>query len=132
MHGMPRLFRDDMAAQRIADQRKIANQVEVARETVSKPSRAAELASRELNAALLPPLQVEAPKAPRVSEQRFDLSVTNAPANQVFMALVSGSRYSMLLPPDLSGNITVSLKDVTVRESLDSIRDLYGYDFRVQ
>ena len=111
---------------------KIASQVEVARDTVSRPSRAAEAASRELNAALLPPLQIEAPKAQRASEQRFDLSVTNAPANQVFMALVSGSRYSMLLPPDLSGNITVSLKDVTVREALESIRDLYGYDFRVQ
>ena len=106
--------------------------MESASESVGRSGRAAETASRELNAALLPPLQIEAPRAPRISEPRFDLAVTNAPAAQVFMALVSGSRYSMLLPPDLSGSITLSLKDVTVREALESIRDLYGYDFRVQ
>ena len=32
------------------------------------------------------------------------------------MALVSGTRYSMLLPPDLAGSVTVNLKDITVRE----------------
>ncbi|MCK6411093.1 MAG: pilus (MSHA type) biogenesis protein MshL [Azonexus sp.] len=123
------------AAPRVPQQEtygKIVDQVGNASETVSRPSRAAEAATKEINAALLPPMQIEAPRAPRVAEQRFDLSVTNAPATQVFMALVSGSRYSMLLPPDLSGSITVSLKDVSVREALESLRDLYGYDFRVQ
>jgi MSHA biogenesis protein MshL len=48
------------------------------------------------------------------------------------MALVSGTRYSMLLPPDVSGNVTVNLKDVTVMEALDTIRELYGYEYRVQ
>jgi MSHA biogenesis protein MshL len=48
------------------------------------------------------------------------------------MALVSGTRYSMLLPPDVSGSITVNLKDVTVMEALDTIRELYGYEYRLQ
>jgi MSHA biogenesis protein MshL len=81
--------------------------------------------------ALMPPLQVAAPK-PVEPEARFDLSVVNAPAGQVFMALVSGTRYNMLLPPDLSGSITVHLKDVTLREALETLRDLYGYEYRVQ
>jgi MSHA biogenesis protein MshL len=38
----------------------------------------------------------------------------------------------MLLEPNLSGSITVNLKDVTLREALESIRDLYGYDFRFE
>jgi MSHA biogenesis protein MshL len=32
----------------------------------------------------------------------------------------------------LAGIITVNLKDVTIKEALDTIRDLYGYEYRVQ
>ena len=81
---------------------------------------------------LMPPLAPEAVVDALVTEPRFDLSVVNAPATQVFMALVSGTRYSMLLPPDVSGSLTVNLKDVTVMEALDTIRELYGYEYRVQ
>ena len=81
---------------------------------------------------LMPPLAPLAmPDAP-ASEPRFDLSVVNAPATQVFMALVSGTRYSMLLPSDLSGSLTVNLKDVSLIEALDTIRELYGYEYRIQ
>jgi MSHA biogenesis protein MshL len=81
---------------------------------------------------LMPPLQIEMPKAENDAEIRFDLSVVKAPAAQVFMALVSGTRFSMLLPPELTGNITVNLKDVTIKEALDTIRELYGYEYKVQ
>jgi MSHA biogenesis protein MshL len=81
---------------------------------------------------LMPPLAPQAVADVAAAEPRFDLSVVNAPATQVFMALVSGTRYSMLLPPDVSGNVTVNLKDVTVMEALDTIRELYGYEYRVQ
>jgi MSHA biogenesis protein MshL len=81
---------------------------------------------------LMPPLAPQAAADIAATEPRFDLSVVNAPATQVFMALVSGTRYSMLLPPDISGSITVNLKDVTVMEALDTIRELYGYEFRLQ
>ncbi len=83
--------------------------------------------------ALLPPLRMEMPSAAgRPLDPRFDLSVTNAPAAQVFMAIVSGTRYSMLLNPEVGGTISVNLKDVTIAEALDSLRELYGYDYRVE
>lgn len=82
--------------------------------------------------ALLPPLQAELPKAPAAAEPRFDLVVNNAPAAQVYMAIVSGTRYSMLLPPEMGGSITVNLKDVTVKEALDTLRELYGYEYKIQ
>lgn len=81
---------------------------------------------------LMPPLAPAVAVEAVATEPRFDLSVVNAPATQVFMALVSGTRYSMLLPPDISGNLTVNLKDVTVTEALDTIRELYGYEYRMQ
>lgn len=81
--------------------------------------------------ALLPPLRMEMPSVEgRPIDPRFDLSVSNAPAAQVFMAIAAGTRYSMLLNPGVRGMITVNLKDVTVREALDSLRELYGYDYR--
>ena len=85
-----------------------------------------------IDAALLPPMQVPAPAAARPLEPRFDLAVVEAPAAQVFLALVDGTRYSMLLPPDIAGSLTLNLKNVTVLEALGVIRELYGYDFRVQ
>lgn len=83
--------------------------------------------------ALLPPLKIAIPKASaKQLEQRFDLVINDAPATQVFMGIVSGTRYSMLVHPEVKGNISVNLKDVTVFEALDAIRDMYGYEYRVE
>src|SRR5688572_25167278 len=55
---------------------------------------------------LLPPLRMEMPEVRGLAiDQKFDLSVQNAPAAQVFASLVSGTRYSMLLHPGVTGNI---------------------------
>ncbi len=86
-----------------------------------------------LDRALLPPVQMGMPSVAGVDlEPRFDLNVSNAPAAQVFMSIVSGTRYSILLHPEVSGAISVSLKDVTVEDALSAIRELYGYDYRAE
>jgi len=85
-----------------------------------------------LNQAMTPPLQLDLPDATKSVEPRFDLVVSNAPAAQVFMALVSGTRYSMLVAPEVAGSVTVKLKNVTVREALETLRELYGYEFKFQ
>lgn len=85
----------------------------------------------DLDKALMPPLSIEMPKNGEV-EPRFDLAVVNAPAAQVFMALVTGTRYNMLIGPEVTGQLTVKLKDVTVREALEAIRELYGYEFAIK
>ncbi|HZF18414.1 MAG TPA: pilus (MSHA type) biogenesis protein MshL [Burkholderiales bacterium] len=81
--------------------------------------------------ALLPPLRAEMPKGPGTPvEPRFDLVVNAAPARQVFMSIVSGTRYSMIVNPAVSGTLSLNLKDVTVKEALEAIREVYGYEFR--
>jgi len=62
---------------------------------------------------------------------RFDLSVNNAPASQVYMQLGSDSNYNILVGPEVTGNINITLKNTTVLEALESLRDLFGYDFRI-
>ncbi len=85
-----------------------------------------------VRAALLPPLRAEIPKVPGAPvEPRFDLVVNSAPARQVFMSIVSGTRYSMIVNPAVGGTLSLNLKDVTVREALEAIREVYGYEFRV-
>jgi MSHA biogenesis protein MshL len=100
---------------------------------------AAAAASRQVAAeaeaarrALLPPLVREPLLVARPSEPRFDLAVNHALASEVFMSIVTGTRYSMLVHPDVTGFVTANLKDVTVREVLDTFRDLYGYEYTVQ
>ncbi|MCZ8251859.1 MAG: secretin N-terminal domain-containing protein [Hylemonella sp.] len=65
-------------------------------------------------------------------EPRLDLLVNNASAREVFLALVADTRYSMLMHPEVTGSISVTLRGVTVKEALESIRDVYGYDFRME
>ena len=86
----------------------------------------------EVNNALLPPLAVPGRKTEEApAETKFDLVVSNTPAQQVFLAIVSGTRYSMLLHPEVSGSISLNLKDVTVFDALETIHQMYGYEYRV-
>ncbi|MDW8469724.1 MAG: secretin and TonB N-terminal domain-containing protein [Burkholderiales bacterium] len=102
---------------------------EMERARVRKP----EPPSPALDEALLPPLRMELPAvAGKPLEPRFDLSVSNAPAQQVFLSLVTGTRYNMLVHPSVSGTISIQLKDVTLEEALEAIRDLYGYEYERQ
>ncbi len=88
--------------------------------------------SDAVNQALLPPLRMELPQAQgKPIEGRFDLNVNNAPAREVFLSIVSGTRYSMLVHPDVTGSISVNLKDVSLAEALESIREIYGYEYKI-
>ena len=85
----------------------------------------------DISQALLPPLGTR-PFDSRGTplESRFDLAVSNAPARQVFLSLVEGTPYSLVLHPDVGGVVSLQLKSVTVPEALEAIRRVYGYDFR--
>jgi len=85
-----------------------------------------------VSSALLPPLMIELPKTREPLEERFNLAFNNVPASQFFVAIVSGTRYNMLVHPDVAGSISVNLKNVTLFEALDAIRELYGYDYTVE
>jgi MSHA biogenesis protein MshL len=83
--------------------------------------------------ALVPPADLSLPPLPKVApEPRFDLNVVNLPVAQVFAALAKDTRYSMLVDPELKGAVTVNLKDVTLLEALEALRDMYGFEYRVQ
>jgi MSHA biogenesis protein MshL len=85
--------------------------------------------------ALLPPaasLANQLPKARPALEERFNVSFNNVPAQQFFRSIVAGTRYNILVHPDVSGAITANLKDVTLQETLDAVREMYGYDYKIE
>lgn len=82
--------------------------------------------------ALLPPLHIELPQAPGGEEERFSLSVVNLAARELFMALATDTKYSMLVHPDVGGTITAELKQVTLPEALESLQQLHDFDYEIR
>jgi MSHA biogenesis protein MshL len=68
--------------------------------------------------------------AARGAEARFDLAVSDAPARPFFEGLADGTPYNIVLEPGVGGTITLKLKNVTLIEVLDAVREAYGYDYR--
>jgi MSHA biogenesis protein MshL len=101
-------------------------------ESMAKDLKAAKPAvPAEVSQALLPSLNMGTPAGVAAPlEQRFDLTVSNAPVRQVMLGMVEGTPYSIVLHPDTSGTISLHLKAVTVPEAMEAIRQVYGYDYK--
>ncbi|NOX43992.1 MAG: pilus (MSHA type) biogenesis protein MshL [Gammaproteobacteria bacterium] len=86
----------------------------------------------EVAAALLPPLNVEFSGVGQAPvERRFDITVNSAPARSFFMSLVKDTPYNMVAHPSVKGNITLDLKNVTIAEVMETVRNVYGYEYRL-
>ncbi len=82
---------------------------------------------------LLPPPEFSLARLPTApAEPRFDLNVARLPAAQVFAALAKDTRYSMIIDPDLKTPITVMLKDVSLIEALETLREAYGFEYKIE
>ncbi len=86
---------------------------------------------------VMPPSAVQASLIPPLSSSlnvgsgpRFDVSAKDMPAREFFLSLMEGAGQNLVVHPDVTGNITFSLRRVTLEEVLAAVRDSYGYDFR--
>ena len=57
------------------------------------------------------------------------MSVNDAPARTFFQGLADGTPYNIVLDPGVAGTITLKMKNVTLVEVLDAVREAYGYDY---
>ena len=62
------------------------------------------------------------------AKRRFDVSANNVEARVFFPSLVQGTPLSVVVHPDVTGTISLSLKEVTLSEVIQVIEDIYGYE----
>ncbi len=87
----------------------------------------------EVSDALIPPINIQVPEAAvesGINEPRFDVAANNVAAQDFFMSLVEGTSTNLVVDPEIKGRITLNLKNVTIQETLDMIRDIYGYEYQ--
>ncbi|MGM7318139.1 pilus (MSHA type) biogenesis protein MshL [Idiomarina sp. ST10R2A5] len=65
-----------------------------------------------------------------LEEPRFVLQADGVDAKAFFYGLAADSPYNILVHPNVSGEISMSLKDVTLDETLDAVQDMYGFEVR--
>ena len=63
---------------------------------------------------------------------RFNVAAVQADLADFFQSLVADTPYSVVLHPDVSGQITLQLKQVTLPETIALVQQLYGFDIRQQ
>jgi MSHA biogenesis protein MshL len=64
---------------------------------------------------------------PLFSEERYDISANQTEARDFFAGLVEGTPYSVAVHPQVSGNIALDLKQVSLSEVFELVSELYGY-----
>lgn len=80
--------------------------------------------------ALLPTIDLSSAKLPTPeTQERFDISVSEVPADQFFLSLVDGTPYNIVIHPEVKGSITLNLQNVGIPDVLEAVRDVYGYEF---
>ena len=142
--------------QDVSMQNKIIRELtDAASKRPSAASSSAAVPAAVLNDLLLPSIASLISKdSLRPNDQRFDLVVNDAPIAQLLSGLVAGTDYSILLKPvkqqtsfvtPIAGSstarndivdvadqrVSLNLKNVTLFQVLDALRDVYGYDYSV-
>lgn len=80
--------------------------------------------------AMVPPVGYAYRPTPKdAAQQRFDVNVRDVPAAAFFASLVENTPWNMAVQPGVSGTITLNLKNVTVPEVMDYVREAFDYDY---
>ncbi len=85
---------------------------------------------RSVSDAMLPQTNPTFNTETSILHKRFDVAADKMPAKVFFTGLVDGTPYNMVVDPNIEGTVTLSLKNVTIEEAMDAVRDIYGYDYR--
>ena len=82
-----------------------------------------------VNSSILPPLSHYVNPS-KDKEPTFDVNANKVPAKEFFTGLVTGTSTNMVVNPNVTGDVTLSLKNVTIHQAMDAVRDMYGYEYQ--
>jgi len=83
-----------------------------------------------ISQALIPSLRFNLPKAGKSTiNQKFNVSVNNINAKDMYMNLVKGTPISVMVDDSVTGKVALSLKNVTIDEVFDYMEKVYGYSY---
>ena len=68
----------------------------------------------------------------RSGPRRFDVAVNNMAARTFFNALAADAGVNIVTDPDVTGTVSLQLRQVTLDEVLDVSRDMFGYEYHKQ
>lgn len=94
---------------------------------LAEKSKAKDLASLRQTLLASPPVPVK----PSVEEKRFSISVKELPAASVYQAVLENANMNLVMSQDIRDIVTLNLKDVTIVEALDTMRDVYGLEYEM-
>ena len=84
---------------------------------------------RSLEEASVPPLEAAPPPEESAADQaqRFDIAARGVAIRDVLLGLVEGTDFSVVIDPQVKGQVTLNLRQVSVPEAMDYLSRTYGY-----
>lgn len=80
----------------------------------------------EINQALLP--SANDPSSQLFGETKYDINAQKVDAAAFFSSIVKGTPYSVAIHPDVTGEISLDLKQVALADVFDLVSEIYGYE----
>jgi MSHA biogenesis protein MshL len=110
--------------------KKSSNVADTFSETTSRTQRSAQTPTA-ITDALVPDFnQTLATPKNTTRQARLNISVQEVDAREFFMGLVVDTEENMLVHPEVTGRISLELKNVTIAQVLDAVQKVYGYDYK--
>lgn len=69
---------------------------------------------------------------PLADDKRYDIEAQAVAIEPFFRNLVADTALNLVVHPSVSGELTLSLKGVTLAEVVEIVKDIYGYDIRLK
>ena len=113
------------ANKKIAEQQYTQNKRNLS--STSVPAKSRQTENERVLDALLPPVSK---RRASKRENRFNVAVNELPARAFYLGLVEDTSVNMIVHPEVTGTISLNLKNVTIADVLMIVKEVYGFNYK--